>query len=171
MISKFIAGTIDANTTYTTLFGNKLEVERKATTNEYLNDCSKKLGTDNLFYSSSSIAKAAIKGETTTEYTNQESINNAMWSLGDSNGDGYIDKEEYDTVINSVILGKKENWATEFLANLQGMYDSAEFQTAKEQLLEADSDLDLNGDGKYTRDEFNNSIVNYLLTGYNETEE
>lgn len=94
-----------------------------------------------------------------------------MWSLGDSNGDGYIDKEEYDTMINSVILGEKENWATKFLVNSQKMYDSAEFQTAKEQLLEADSDLDLNGDGKYTRDEFNNSIVNYLLTGYNETEE
>jgi len=103
-------------------------------------------------------AKAALNEEEAdpnvkTEY-DQDSIKDALWKTGDADGDGYINEDEYKTMIQDLLDIKDVSDLDELMKN----------SDLAKSLMEKDGSIDANGDGKLTRDEFNNSILNYILT-------
>ena len=111
-------------------------------------------------------AREALYGRETsgTEYTNQDEINQALWDAADTDGDGYLNKEEYENLASRFTEPNWRNVALNYMTSDRG----ARFWSDSEmldKLLEADKDIDANGDGKINRDEFNNSFLNYILTG------
>ena len=146
----------------------KITTEGEVTDDRYLEECSKKLREgkkSSIFYAPENIKDAVKNQNEEITFTNQDDINEAMWKLADKDGDGYVDKDEYEALVKTTILGRKESFARDTKATLSGVEETEAYKEAYEEILKADEELDANGDGVYSRDEFNNSMLNHILTG------
>lgn len=142
-------------------------------------------------------ALAGNSNEVKREY-DQQSINDALWAAADQNQDGYVDNDEYNSLVASVVTGdtsesSDSNPVKEFLTapvltgslglsgtliHLSSNDSGGQEQTltlsqvqSYETIVNADQNIDTNGDGKLNRDEFDQSAVNYILTEPDRLEE
>ena len=154
----------------------KSEFNVKRSLDDYLKDASDAL-TDGEFQSSTTkfnLTKGifGIVAQQLGEiyYTTQSDINNAMWKYSDQDENGYIDMDEYNRVLNSIIQGEKDspiNSAEDILSGIINN-NNEEYNQIKNYLIEQDKGIDTNKDNQYSRDEFNNSVVNHILTDKDE---
>ena len=141
------------------------------------------------FFKETSKAIAGESDDSANRVYDQESINNALWNYADANGDGYIDEEEYSNLNYSIVTGQTNDTSSLaeklgigaigaglfgipgavlsmklFSGENEGM--TLEQAEAYMGLVEADkaNNIDANGDGKLTRDEFDNAACNQILT-------
>ena len=83
----------------------------------------------------------------------EDSVSEAMWKTSDKDGNGYIDENEYKELLGSILD----------IDNIENIDDLIKNSDILNKLLNDDKDIDANGDGKFSRDEFNNSVLNHIL--------
>lgn len=131
----------------------------------------------NIFHNGLVGAMAGAKPEITS--IDQQSIKEAMWQTADNDKNGQVDNEEYFNLYSNLVTSKDVNKnlnkygftsvgftgiaaiAEEFLPETK--YTKEEYE-AMNKLFELDKDIDVNKDGTLDRSEFDNAIINYILT-------
>ena len=107
----------------------------------------------------------------------QDSIINGLWSEGDLNQDGQVDKDEYRELVDKVLTGANcliyhpEEWSdgqrvipSYYEKPSRGYsYTEKEFEYLNK-FLEESNGLDVDGDGYLSKEEYQKSPINYILT-------